>query len=137
MSHITAHPRQLSSFTGGSNPGAGPGESAGVGSQICVLSSTLLSFDQKKQERLNQIQAAVDYVFSSGLPASKVCSMFNIPQATLYRHVRAREKQQSGDGAYNSSICEFDIGMVSESYPVSEHHAQNEGTLNIKATEGQ
>ena len=52
-------------------------------------------YEQKKQHRSDVIKAAVDYVLQSGLPAYRVCTMFNIPQATLYRHLTKAQKLQN------------------------------------------
>ena len=52
------------------------------------------AYELKRQHRSDVIKAAVDYVMQSGLPAYRVCTMFNIPQATLYRHLTKAHKLQ-------------------------------------------
>ena len=56
------------------------------------MASTWDDRSEQQKQRADVIKAAMDYVQTSGLPAYRVCSMFNIPQATLYRHLTKASK---------------------------------------------
>ncbi|XP_070210690.1 uncharacterized protein [Littorina saxatilis] len=60
---------------------------------------TAVYYEQQRQHRNEVIKAAVDYVMQSGLPPYRVCTMFNIAQATLYRHVVKAQKRQRQESA--------------------------------------
>ncbi|KAL8608910.1 hypothetical protein ACOMHN_063039 [Nucella lapillus] len=58
-------------------------------------------YEQKRRDHAEAIQAAVDYVKQSGMPAYKVCNMFNLSKTTLYRHLamaRATDGTSPGGG---------------------------------------
>ncbi|XP_076461343.1 uncharacterized protein LOC143293889 isoform X3 [Babylonia areolata] len=53
-------------------------------------------YEQKRRDRAEAIQAAVDYVLQSGLPAYKVASMFRVSKTTLYRHLAQQVRAADG-----------------------------------------
>ena len=66
--------------------------------------------DRKKQHRLENIQAAMNYVLKSGLPAYKVCTLFNVSKTTLYRHLQDNVTQGYSAAAAVAAVANADVG---------------------------
>ncbi|XP_076464295.1 uncharacterized protein LOC143296310 isoform X2 [Babylonia areolata] len=85
-----------------STSGAWPGGQPGVGGSLGHWAPTAAAsddVDRRRQHRAEVIRAAVDYIQQTGLPACRVCTLFDIPQATLYRHLTRANKLRPARGA--------------------------------------
>ncbi|KAL8615712.1 hypothetical protein ACOMHN_007465 [Nucella lapillus] len=83
------------------------------------MGGSWMADDQRRQHRAEVIKAAVEYIQQTGLPACRVCTMFDIPQATLYRHLTKANKQQhqGGGGDPNAPTQEHVTPATMETDP--------------------